>query len=179
MNSNFAKSFSLMLQSEGGFSDNPADTGNHLPDGRAGCTNLGVTQTAWEEYVGHPVSTADMKALTPATVMDFYKRRYWDMVKGDALPNALDYLVFDMAVNSGPGRAIKLLQASVGATQDGALGPLTMQAISTWSARQLIDKYSAAKADFYKSLRNPTFEKGWLNRVEHTKANALEMLSTN
>jgi lysozyme family protein len=111
--------------------------------------------------------------------MDFYKRRYWDMVKGDALPNALDYLVFDMAVNSGPGRAAKLLQTSVGATQDGAIGPLTMQAISTWSARQLIDKYSAAKADFYKSLRNPTFEKGWLNRVEHTKANALEMLSTN
>ena len=178
MNTNWQRSFELMLQSEGGFSDNPADTGNHLPDGRAGCTNLGVTQTAWEEYVGHPVSTADMKALTPATVMDFYKQRYWDMVKGDALPNALDYLVFDMAVNSGPSRAIKLLQASVGATQDGALGPLTMQAISTWSARQLIDKYSAAKADFYKSLRNPTFEKGWLNRVEHTKANALEMLST-
>ena len=179
MKSNFPKAFSLMLQSEGGFSDNPADSGNHLPDGRAGCTNLGVTQTAWEEYVGHKVSTQDMRNLTPATVMDFYKRRYWDAVKADALPNALDYLVFDMAVNSGPGRAIKLMQASVGATQDGAIGPLTMQAISTWSARQLIDKYSAAKADFYKSLRNPTFEKGWLNRVEHTKANALEMLSTN
>ena len=179
MKSNFPKAFSLMLQSEGGFSDNPADSGNRLPDGRAGCTNLGVTQTAWEEYVGHKVSTQDMRNLTPATVMDFYKRRYWDAVRADTLPNALDYLVFDMAVNSGPGRAVKLLQASVGATQDGAIGPLTMQAISTWSARQLIDKYSAAKADFYKSLRNPTFEKGWLNRVEHTKANALEMLSTN
>ena len=93
------------------------------------------------------------------------------------MPNALDYLLFDMAVNSGPGRAIKLLQASVGATQDGALGPKTIEAISSWSIRQLIEKFSNAKADFYKSLNNPTFQKGWLNRVEHTKANALEMVS--
>lgn len=177
MKSNFAKSFSLMLQSEGGFSDNPADNGNHLPDGRAGCTNLGVTQTAWEEYVGHKVSTQDMRDLTPATVMNFYKQRYWDTVKGDALPNALDYLAFDMSVNSGSGRSIKLIQRAVDVTEDGDLGPITMQAISVWSIRQLIDKFSNTKADFYKSLNNPTFQKGWLNRVEHTKANALEMLS--
>ena len=177
MQSNFAKAFSLMLQSEGGFSDNFADTGNHLPDGRMGCTNLGVTQTAWEEYVGHKVSTQDMRNLTPATVMDFYKRRYWDTVKGDSLPNALDYLAFDMAVNSGVGRSIKLMQRAVGATQDGMLGPKTIEAISSWSIRQLIEKFSNAKADFYKSLNNPTFQKGWLNRVEHTKANALEMLT--
>jgi lysozyme family protein len=52
-----------------------------------------------------------------------------------------------------------------------------MQALSVWSIRQLIDKFSNTKADFYKSLNNATFQKGWLNRVEHTKANALEMLS--
>ena len=118
-----------------------------------------------------------MRDLTPATVMDFYKRRYWDTVKGDALPNALDYLAFDMSVNSGSGRSIRLIQRSVGATEDGHLGPLTMQALSVWSIRQLIDKFSNTKADFYKSLNNATFQKGWLNRVEHTKANALEMLS--
>ncbi len=34
-------------------------------------------------------------------------------------------MCFDLAVNSGPGRAVKFLQAAVGATEDGAFGPMT------------------------------------------------------
>ena len=47
MNSNWQKSFELMLQSEGGFSNDQRDSGNHLPDGREGSTMLGVTQYNW------------------------------------------------------------------------------------------------------------------------------------
>ena len=166
MLSNWQNSFELVLDSEGGF----------VVD-RGGPTNLGVTQTTWEMYVERHATIEEMKALTVSDVEPLYKRLFWDRMWCDRMPIGIDYLLFDMAVNSGPGRAIKLLQASVGATQDGALGPKTIEAISSWSIRQLIEKFSNAKADFYKSLNNPTFQKGWLNRVEHTKANALEMLS--
>jgi lysozyme family protein len=34
-------------------------------------------------------------------------------------------MVFDMAVNSGPARAVRTLQGCLGVTSDGAFGPLT------------------------------------------------------
>ena len=174
MQSNFDKSFALMLQSEGGFSDDPRDTGNWLPDGRKGCTNLGVTQRAWEAWLGRVSNEKEMRALTPEIVKPFYKRKYWDACRCDDLPQGVDYLVFDFAVNAGVGRSAKTLQSAVGATMDGAIGPLTLAAVK--NTPDLIDKFSQAKIDFYKSLNNPTFEKGWLNRVEWVKADAKAMV---
>lgn len=40
---NFKNSLELVLKDEGGFETQTTDAGNHLPDGRAGSTNLGVT----------------------------------------------------------------------------------------------------------------------------------------
>jgi lysozyme family protein len=65
MINNLEQALALVLKSEDGFTIDPRDNGNKLPDGRAGSTNLGVTQAAWEAYVGHPVTWSDMKSLTP------------------------------------------------------------------------------------------------------------------
>jgi len=101
MNANFKLALDHVLKSEGGFVHHKLDPG--------GMTNLGCTKAVWEEYVGHPVSEADMRALTPELVSPLYKRKYWDKVAGDDLPSGLDYAVFDAAINSGPGRAAKWL----------------------------------------------------------------------
>jgi lysozyme family protein len=177
MQSNWDNAFNLMLQSEGGFTDDARDPCNHLPDGRAGCTNYGVTQTAWEEYVGHKVSTQDMRDLTREQISPFYKRKYWDAVRGDELPVGLDYLSFDYAVNAGPGRSIKTLQAAVGVPQDGGFGPMTMAAVLAVDPHELIEKFSQAKEAFYRSLNTfETYGKGWLNRVAAVKVKAETML---
>ena len=114
MEKNFSAALAHVLNSEGGFQDDPKDAGNKLPDGRQGCTNLGVTQSTWESFVGHPVSREDMKRLTEERVARLYRHKYWDAVKADELPYGVDYLVFDFAINAGPGRAIKILQSVVG-----------------------------------------------------------------
>ena len=166
MQANYNTALQHILKSEGGFQDDPRDNGNRLSDGRKGCTNLGVTQAAWEAYVGHKVSTADMKALTPKKVSPFYKHKYWDLVHGDDLPNGVDYLAFDFAINAGAGRAIKTLQTAVGVTADGAIGPKTLQAVKDIDSKKLINKYTDAKEVFYRSL--PSFDiygKGWLART--------------
>ena len=170
MKSNWQKSFELMLKSEGGYVNNPADPG--------GRTNLGVTQATWESWVGRPSDEAEMRSLTADKVEPLYKKKYWDAVRGDELPVGLDYLVFDFAVNAGPGRAIKVMQSAVGVTPDGGFGPLTMAAVKAIDPVELINKFSQAKEDFYRSLAQfPVFGKGWLNRVADVKVKANSMLA--
>jgi len=170
MVSNWDNSFKLMLKSEGGFVNHPSDPG--------GMTNLGVTKATWENWVGRESDEAEMRGLTPEKVEPLYKKKYWDAVRGDELPMGLDYLMFDFAVNAGAGRAIKTLQTAVGVTPDGGFGPMTMAAVQAVDPVELIERFSQAKEDFYRSLTTfATFGKGWLNRVADVKVKASAMLA--
>jgi lysozyme family protein len=178
MQSNWNRSFELVMKSEGGFTDNDKDPGNWLSDGRKGCTNLGVTQKAWEAFVGKQVTHEEMRALTHEDVKPFYKKEYWDAIKGDSLSSGVDYLMFDFCVNGGASRAIKLAQSAVGAEVDGHLGPITLSAINAMNPNVFIEKYSDAKEQFYKSLITfPTFGKGWLARLDRVENEAKDMIN--
>ena len=170
MKDNWNNAFGLMLASEGGYVHHPSDPG--------GRTNLGVTQATWENWVGRESDEAEMRGLTPEKVEPLYKKKYFDAVRGDELPMGLDYLMFDFAVNAGAGRAIKTLQTAVGVTPDGGFGPMTMAAVQAVDPVGLIERFSQAKEDFYRSLNTfATFGKGWLNRVADVKVKASSMLA--
>ena len=170
MISNWDNAFKLMLKSEGGYVNNPADPG--------GMTNLGVTKATWENWVGRESDEAEMRGLTPEKVEPLYKKKYWDAVRGDELPAGLDYLMFDFAVNAGAGRAIKTLQTAIEVTPDGGFGPMTMAAVQAVDPVELIERFSQAKEDFYRSLTTfSTFGKGWLNRVADVKQHATSMVT--
>jgi lysozyme family protein len=159
-----------MLASEGGYVNHPSDPG--------GMTNLGVTKRVWEEWVGRESNEKEMRSLTPEMVAPLYKRKFWDACKCDELPTGVDYLVFDFAVNAGPGRSAKILQTAVGVPADGGIGPITLAAVKAQDPTELIQKFSDAKEDFYRSLITfETFGKGWLNRVADVKVKANSMLA--
>jgi lysozyme family protein len=169
MKSNWERSFELMLVSEGGYGNHPSDPG--------GRTNLGVTQRVWEEWVGRESNEKEMRSLTKEMVKPLYKRKFWDACRCDDLPAGIDYLVFDMAVNAGVGRSAKLLQQCVGVTVDGAIGPITITAVKSKDPEELIEKFSEARELFYRGLKTfDVFGRGWLNRVSHSNANALQMV---
>jgi lysozyme family protein len=118
-----------------------------------------------------------MRKLTAVDVEPLYKKKYWDVVRADELPSGIDYLVFDMGVNAGPGRSIKLLQTSVGTTPDGGLGPVTLAAVLAADPVVLIEKFSQEKEAFYRGLEKFTvYGEGWLNRVAAVKVKASSML---
>lgn len=176
MISNWDKSFNLLIQSEGGFTDDARDPGNRLPDGRSGCTMWGCTQTNWEAYVGHKVTHDDMRALTKEDVKPLYKTKYWDAVAGDQLPLGVDYAAFDFAINAGPKQSRILMQRALGVADDGAFGPKTLEAIQAADKAILLPKFSEAKVAFYRSLKTfPTYGKGWLKRVEEVEKTASAM----
>lgn len=178
MKENFLQSLKHLLDSEGGFTNDRRDPGNQLPDGRAGCTMLGVTQASWESFIGKRTTQEKMRQLTVHDVAPIYKKKYWDAVKGDELPAGLDYLLFDFAVNAGPGRAIKVMQSALGVSSDGVIGRMTIKALRDADANELIEKFSDAKETYYKSLKTfETFGKGWMRRVAEVKGHASAMLA--
>ena len=170
MISNFEKSLALVLAAEGKFINHKDDPG--------GMTNLGVTQSAWRDWVKRGVDETEMRALTPEQVAPMYKAKYWDACKCDDLPRGVDYAVFDAAVNMGPGRAAKLLQAALGVTADGRIGRATLAAATAADPSDLIESFSYGKEAFYESLPTfNTFGKGWFNRVARVQDAAGKMMA--
>ena len=172
MKENFATAMTALLSHEGGFQADKRDPGN----ANGGMTNMGVTKAVWEEWVGHPVTEKDMRNLQPMNVHPMYRRKYWDKVCGDQLPAGLDHAVFDFAVNSGPGRAAKMLQRLLGTLPDGFIGPQTLRMLTEKDHKKLIADYNAARLAFLQAL--PTwadFGNGWGTRVATVKTEATKM----
>jgi lysozyme family protein len=168
MANNFQECLVKVLKHEGGFVNHPKDPG--------GMTNLGVTKKVWEEWIGHEADEKAMRELTPALVGPMYEMKYWRTSYCEKLPRGLDLLVFTMAVNSGSGRSVKLLQDAIGVVADGVIGPNTMAKINEANVETLIDKFSEARTAFYKGLKTfPVFGKGWLARTESERLEALDM----
>jgi len=162
----FKECLDLVLKSEGGWVDNALDPG--------GETNLGVTKAVWEEWVGHPVES--LKNLTKDDVAPLYELKYWRPCYGEVLPRGLDFVVFSMAVNAGPGRAVKLLQSTIGCVPDGVIGPRTRRLISNGNSATFIAQFSETRREYYRTLKTfPIFGKGWLSRVDHEETEALNM----
>ena len=168
MQNNFKECLDLVLKSEGGYVNNPADPG--------GMTNLGVTKRVWEEYTGHGADEKEMRSLTPEKVAPLYEQKYWRPCYGEVLPRGLDFVVFSMGVNAGPGRAVKLLQQSIGCVPDGVIGPTTRKLISDSNPTTLISKFSETRREYYRALKTfPIFGKGWLARVDKEESESLNM----
>jgi len=163
---NFKECLELVLKSEGGWVNNPNDPG--------GETNLGVTKRVWEEYVGHPVES--LKKLTKDDVAPLYEQKYWRPCYGEVLPRGLDFVVFSMGVNAGPGRSVKLLQSSIGCVPDGVIGPKTRELISASNSATLIAKFSETRREYYRTLKTfPIFGKDWVARCDREEQEALNM----
>jgi lysozyme family protein len=167
---NFKNCLALLLKSEGGFTDK-------LGDGEK-WTNMGVTNTTWSEWTGHEATEKEMRNLTIDQIRPLYEQRYWRSAYCEVLPRGLDFLVFSMAVNAGPGRAVKLLQQSIGCIPDGTIGPRTIAQITNTNIDGLITKYSESRKDYYIGLNKPQFIDGWLKRVQTEKAEAESMANS-
>lgn len=169
MKSNFDYSLSVLLQEEGGVSEHAADPG--------GLTNLGVTKRAYEDYMGRKVTADEMRALTPETAGPFYRKGYWQVIRGDSLPAGVDLCVFDCAVNSGPGQAGRFLQRAVGALADGVVGDKTIMLVHATSPEKVIDSVCDQRLVMMRKL--PTwgvFGTGWAARVGRIRAKSKALL---
>lgn len=165
--SRFDASLEHVLRHEGGWSDHPRDPG--------GATMRGITLRTFSDWRGREVSKEALRAISAEEVAAIYRARYWDAVQGDRLPPGVDLAVFDFAVNSGPGRAARTLQAALGVTMDGAIGPVTLAALASRDRAALVRDLCARRRAFLRGLGTyDTFGRGWERRVSEIEAAALE-----
>lgn len=159
-----------LFRHEGGFADHPRDPG--------GATKYGITRATLSAWRDRPVSKTDVRRLTQAEAAAIYRARYWTVVKADALPDGVDYCVFDAAVNSGPARAAKWLQAAVRVTQDGVIGPKTLAAANAADPARLVEDLCDIRLAFLRGLSTwSVFGRGWERRVEAVRAHAKTMVA--
>lgn len=151
---NFDRAFDLLMTHEGGFSNHPDDPG--------GATMYGVTEAVAREN-GY---TGDMRDFLLADAKKIYKTKYWDRCQCEVMPDVIRYPLFDAAVNSGPGQAIKWMQAAAGVKADGIIGPMTRQAVTLLDPYALKAAMLARRLRFLTDLKSwPAFSRGWSRRI--------------
>lgn len=159
MSSIFGSAFSHSMRWEGGskITKDPHDSG--------GTTRWGVSSRA------HP--DVDVENLSEEQAKRIYLEHYWLPLNCEAV-SLIDPVVamklFDMGVNLGVRRGAKIFQAAVqtlspGICVDGYIGPQTLTALSAIDIPTVRDLVQVRLENYYRSLDNPRYEQGWLNRA--------------
>lgn len=120
VNKGLDEALDLLLEEEGGWSNHPADKG--------GATMYGITQAVydgWRKDKGRLKQS--VKKIAKSEARELYEELYWKAASCHKLPWPISYLVFDAAVNSGVSRGVRWMQAGLGLSQDGKVGPLTVE----------------------------------------------------
>ena len=152
----FDQAISFVLGNEGGLSNDPFDAG--------GLTNFGISQHA------HP--TEDIKNLTRDRAIEIYRNSYWEMFPYDQIiSQRVATKLFDMVVNMGPMKAVRIIQLALGSIEagplvaDGILGSHTIESLNAADESKLMDEIKARLCKFYCELGQPEFVLGWMRRA--------------
>jgi lysozyme family protein len=158
----------MIVTSEGGYVDHPAD--------RGGPTNWGITMQALAEFLDLPkVEANDIRMLSIDKAVEIYLKKYV-VASGIAdLDPRLHEIMLDSIVNHGPAGGVKMLQRAIGEVEDGRCGPRTL---AVANARPLDAYYGIIRSRMKKYAgivsSDPgqlVFLPGWINRLSRfTKA---------
>lgn len=167
----FDTAFSQLIGNEGGYQDDPRDRGNWT----GGDTGKGLLKGTKFGISARSYPAEDIENLTADRAKEIYLRDYWGPAGCDSVPDCLKFDLFDMAVNSGVKQAIRSLQGAVGETQDGVLGPLTLQAIQSMPPGRLYARFNSARLNFLTGLPDSqwlAYGRGLVNRIANNMMRA-------
>lgn len=158
MTTTFNRAFEIVIGHEGGYTNDPRDTGNWtggaVNSGELKGTKYGISAASYPLF--------DIANLTLDDARAIYKRDYWDKVGADDLAPPLAMLVFDAAVNSGVGRACQWLRVSGADTDDACV------------------EFMAQRINFMGGLKAwPTYGLGWSRRLARIPYEAMAMEDPN
>ena len=109
-----------------------------------------------------------------------YRGKYRDALRCDELPAGVDYAVFDYGMNSGIGRAGKVLRRTLKLSDDThVVTNAVLAAVRQRDAAALVRAICDERIAFLKRLKTwPVFGAGWGRRVAEVRAAALSMAAS-
>ena len=140
-----------ILQEEGGFINNPLDSG--------GPTNWGITQQTLSDWLGHAATIDDVKNLTKDQAVEIYTTKYatpFDLYK--------DLPWFGLAVDSAVQHGVPTIVAWLYKLSQ-KYGQLIDADPKTIYRELLCLRYSKYASIVYAKPTQTTFINGWTNRV--------------
>lgn len=147
---NFLKAIPLILESEGGYVNDPNDKG--------GETKYGISKRAYPNE--------DIKNLTLEKAKMIYRRDYWDIMRCGEMPYDIALMVFDMGVNMGTDYAIKNLQNALKVAVDGKVGKITLGAVNKANTGDLLRIMAISRLIAYSKMQNYSiYANSWINRT--------------
>lgn len=166
--SSFECAFAYTLGNEGGYVDDPSDTG--------GPTKWGITQKSLSEYLTFKVSPRDVQDLTLSTAKSFYMTKYWLPLSCNKMADeGIAIAIFDTGVLYGVGEAGILTQdainlCGVGIVADGKMGPKTIVKLNQITRASFLENLITLIMHRIDTVikYNPIDEKfrqGWENRA--------------
>lgn len=167
----FDKSFDRVVLHEGKFQADPKDRGNWT-SGKVGVGELKGTKCGISAMT-YP--HLDIKNLTMDQIRAIYYEDWYMALGMDRFRPAMQYQLFDAAVQHGFPRAARILQRAVGTRPDGAIGPKTLEATRKVELNDLLMRFISKRIDFY--TRISTFNeygRGWMRRISHVLQFAAE-----
>jgi lysozyme family protein len=173
--SSYDEALRRVLEHEGGYSNDPGDPG--------GPTKYGITIFDARAYWKRDATAADMRAMPLTVAKRIYRDKYWNAMRCDELPAGVDYAVFDYGVNSGIGRAGRVLKrlidvpAGIAAfTRANTFTDALVAAVNQQKPVRLITVLCDERMKFLQGLRTwSLFGRGWGRRVREVRAAALAM----
>lgn len=172
--SRFTTFITRIIGHEGGYTDDPQDSGNWT-GGAIGAGQLKGTKFG---IAANTYGNLDIKNLTQAQAIAIYERDFWKKPKLDQLPPAIGFQVLDAGINHGGKRAVQFLQRALGVGDDGVIGPKTIAAAKAASAKAVIDSILAQREALYRQhAKFARFGKGWLNRLAQNRKYATQDLA--
>ncbi len=170
----FEKAQVLVGLSEGGYQNDPRDSGNYYQGQLIG-TNWGIAAPTLATYLGRIPTVADMKNLSKQTAENILKVRYWTKHNlGNVKNQSVANLLYDGVVNHGSNGMRMLTSKALSAVGS----PLEYYAVFTsegikhingLNQKRLFAALKKARADKYRALGKPHYLKGWLNRLDRIK----------
>lgn len=170
----FDTALPIILQYEGGYVNDPQDSGGETYKGIS--RKMNPQWSGWtvvdteKKQAGFPLSL-DKNPTLQQSVASFYKTNYWDKIQGDQMQNQnVATSIFDFAVNAGVTTSIKLAQQTVKVNNDGILGNISLSTINQTDPNLFVALFTIEKVKYYIQItnRNPDNRKfffGWVNRA--------------
>lgn len=160
----FDKAFERSLDSEGLFQDDREDRGNWT-SGKVGVGELKGTKFG---IAAMTYPHLDIKNLTVEQAKAIYYEDWWLKLGMERFRPAMQYQMFDAAINHGMYNATRILQWAVKAKADGIIGPKTLGSVRNTDLNDLLMQFLAERLVFMTDVRTwSRYGKGWARRIAH------------